>query len=455
MDRNELFQQAKKKREDGKGKTQQNSQWQQFDYSDREPIYNTSIAAPDELKGFKQVRLLGNPIDARNDDPFSAKVIYSSMILGDNGKKFRCIWPEKTEQPNWILWKVFNKITRFTYNRERRERVYHYQDSHPELFNRVNFNSKPENTFERGWSPKASILMNVIDRDMYDWHKENKSTVLLSRKSSLMDSGDIFYEPGYPPTIYNNIWDTICDWAGDFNQYDVVIEKIEKDPWYRVYHPIEHKRQLTGLGFIPYEDTAERELTEEELSWNQINIDNIFRETSYIKIENRLGVFIQEVDKELGTNFYPELKEKAEEQRKEFEKIQRDAEKTAVSMKDNQVLQDDNNKSTSNETVEESNPIRERRKPKETSNSTFNLDSYKDIYLGIEKLTDKERSIIEGYDTEKDKFIFKEGTYEALYLCPNSTPIEEELQEGDCNQDSPEWFHVCPKCGEEFNDDLN
>jgi hypothetical protein len=451
--RDDLFAKAKQTRQENQSETQRSGGG--FDYGDREPIYSTAITTKPNKAGFKQVRLLGNPIEARNDDPFSPRIIHTSMILGDDGKKFRCTWPSKNEDPGWILWKVYTKVMSFTYNKVKQERDYHYQDKFPELFNRVSKNNDLNNNIESGWRPRASILMNVIDREAMDWHRDIGSTALLSRKASPMEDGTVYYEPGFPQTVYNNVWDTIVGWAGNWENYDVIIEAVGKDPWYRVYHPVENQRQFEGFDnmpdTLPIEETAERPLTEEELGWSRINLDEVFRVTSAVKIENRLGVFIQDVDKKLGTNFYPELKAEADKQQKEFEAAQQESERKAVATGDNPVATAETNtanaadKPTESAESEKSARPRKRARKPASEDTVFDLDAYTDQYPGVAKMTPEEREVITGFDAENQKFMFKEGSYDELYYCPAA-------EDGECNMDSPDWFHACPGCGIEFEE---
>jgi hypothetical protein len=72
---NEAYKQEKKQKEDRKGGTS------------FIPAEYTAL----NVNEFKQVRLLGNPYHMRLNDPFSAKKVNVSMILGDDGSSFRCV----------------------------------------------------------------------------------------------------------------------------------------------------------------------------------------------------------------------------------------------------------------------------------------------------------------------------------------------------------------------------
>ena len=99
MTRDELFANAKAKREEEKEK---DSQRQNFDF---EKITWGAM----KNKRLKAIRILGNPSSVRDDDPTSAKEILYSYILGDDDKKFRCIWPFKDDDETWILWKILRR----------------------------------------------------------------------------------------------------------------------------------------------------------------------------------------------------------------------------------------------------------------------------------------------------------------------------------------------------------
>ena len=138
----------------------------------------------------------------------------------------RCIWPIKSEQPNWILWKVYNKVMSGKWDAKAQTRIYDYREKFPGLWNRVAKNDNLDNAFESGWKPKAYVIANVIDRSMMQWHQENKKTVLLSKKVS-DNNGTPWYEPGIPNMLYNSLYEVVIPVYGDWETYDIALVRAE------------------------------------------------------------------------------------------------------------------------------------------------------------------------------------------------------------------------------------
>jgi len=145
MSREDLFNKAKSDRKQQKIAEANRKPYQAFTYEEK-------FYAPLEKDRMKVFRLLGNPISQRNGDPTSPKKILFSKILGDDGKLFHCIWEDGATANNWILRRIMNKILKYSVDGE--SKIYTYEKVHPELFNRVAYNNKPESSrtkFEKGW----------------------------------------------------------------------------------------------------------------------------------------------------------------------------------------------------------------------------------------------------------------------------------------------------------------
>lgn len=397
---------------------------------------------------FKQLRLLGNPFHMRLDDPFSVKKVNVSMILGDDGTSFRCVWPDLIDHQDWILWRVYNKVMSYTYDRNLNVRKYNHQQSHPTIFNRVFKNNRTENTLETGWRPINHIVMNVIDRSQYKLHQEKKKTFLLSKKGS--ETG--WFEPGIPPMLYEMIYDGIVQFNGDFQNYDVIIKKITMDPWYYAYHPVDDKKKFIN-DFAEFQPKfAEQPLTTEELSWERENIDKIFKITSYSKIYKKLKLFIVQVDNEFKTSYLSELEgllEKEVKEQKEnaannvssqlvdeddsFEELEVKSNNKVDDITENLTIPEDK---IPEQKVESVQNVRPRSKP--TVNN-FDINIFMDAsFKGLNKLPAKFKDMIIGQDSEGN-FIYNDqgGT---IYNCVNA----------ECRFPAPESFPLCPKCGTEF-----
>lgn len=455
-------------------KKEQSEKNQTFYQRNFDDIHYTAL----EVDKLKFVRVVGVPIEFREKhDPFySPKIVFLSWITDDNGKKMRVIWPSRTENRDWPLYKIMNKLLSYEYSRENDSRIYHYRNSKPKLFYRVLKNKilrpqdiannggiteeceKSLNPYESGWYYGKFVVMNVIDREFMDWHKENKHTMLLSKKASsrtLPDGTTAYnYEPGVPKTVYDLLTgEDIMAVYHDFLDYDVIIKKLDDQPWYKMWHPEEEKKFISSFNskenFIekyPFynPEIHLRPLTDEEKSWDRYNVDQLFKVTSYQKIRNRLGDFIKEFDKEFNTSVFEEVDFLAKKEREKY---------------NNDEDSEDNKKENQTSKVIENKPMNERKEPQtsndlpvrvrssvkeEVEENSFNLEAFKESgFEGIDKLLDAEKSMIIGFDEEKGTFIYH--TDEEIYKCINS-----KKEDNPCLMQAPESFQYCPKCGIKF-----
>jgi hypothetical protein len=121
---------------------------------------------------------------------------------------------------------------------------------------------------------------------------------------------------GVPRSLYAHIWDNIVEYNGDWEGYDVVLRKLEDDPWYQSFHSIDDAKKIQeeAKKYI-----VQGPLTDEERGWERYNIDQLFQVTNHLKIFNRIGGYFKLIDKFFDTKFYDELKEQAEIDKKKFE----------------------------------------------------------------------------------------------------------------------------------------
>jgi hypothetical protein len=385
----------------------------------------------------KIVRLLGKPLDYKPRDPFSCREVNLSWIKGDNDKRFRCVWPRKEEQPNWILWKIFDKVMAYTWDKTLKnghgDRVYHNIDKFPEIFARVDRNDD-EGTGkfkDSGWKPVKEIVWNCIDRQDMEWHHANKKTKLLSRKADVNDEGkQAFARPGVPIDLYNLIWDDVVEFYFDWENYDVMLNKIPgKEPTDVTYKAIatqEINKVPESLRKLVKEGT----LTEEEKSWERVNIDKHYGITSYQKIFNRLKVYIQSVDLAFGTKFYAELEKLVEEEKKTWtEKNSNESSETDTDAPQQAKVEAKPTLAVNTPPADNA-PVRARKVPTV-------VEDYS-AYIGYEKLTDAEKKAITG----------KGSNGSLLYTKDFGEPIP--CYGKGCNFEAPEMFSHCPSCGIKF-----
>ena len=169
----------------------------------------------------------------------------------------------------------------------------------------------------RSWRGQTVYVANVIDRLDYTWHQQNKKTKLLMKKVTVRD-GRInrrevsFFAIGAP-------MQELTDNHGAKLNYDVLIvpgknptDKLmlknvsrykTKDFWDDVksYITEEDKAKIsTNTGF-----------TDEESTWETIDIDKFYRFTSATAILKHFGKTIKAFDMMTGSNFEAQFKEEA------------------------------------------------------------------------------------------------------------------------------------------------
>ncbi len=375
------------------------------------------------------VRLLGLPYPFRESGS-DVKLINMSMILGDDDKKSRFIWPTKEENPNWILRKVFDKVMAYSWNSAESKKEFKHAVDHPSIFNRVSKNDKPDQTYESGWQPKPVCLWNVIDRADVAWHKENKKTKVLSKKLSMYgpNNDKVWYETGVPNYLYEIIWNNVVEYSGDWLEYDVVLSKTSETPWYKAFHGLDEIKKIS-VESKPL--IVEGPLTPEEESWEKYDFDKLYKVTSYGKIKKKLGVFIQRVDAAFGTKYSTELDElvAAEEAAKPKTEEKPEAPKKEVENKPAAP--------TTPVVVEEKTPTRKSRPAKTEEVTGIDWNSMSESFEGILKLSDEEKALVTSINDD-GTWTFNLDDSDELFECSN------------CQFESPGAFNSCPNCGHSF-----
>lgn len=170
---------------------------------------------------------------------------------------------------------------------------------------------------QKSWRGQTVYVANVIDRLDYAWHQKNKKTKLLMRSTSVKD-GQLrhkeasFFAMGAPLK-------EITDNHGVKLNYDVLIvpgtqptDKFalknvskfkEKDYWDDVKSIItEEDKKLISMSPT---------FTDEEKTWEPIDIDKYYRFTSSAAILKHFGKTIKNFDAMVGTNFYETFQNEA------------------------------------------------------------------------------------------------------------------------------------------------
>jgi hypothetical protein len=170
---------------------------------------------------------------------------------------------------------------------------------------------------QKSWRGQTIYVANVIDRLDYKWHQENKKTKLLMRKVTLKD-GQLRHRELSFYAIGSGLKE-LSDAHGSKLNYDVLIwPGVEAKDKYNV----KNVSKLKQVGYwdevskiITEEDKAKISenvgLTDEEKTWDCIDIDKYYRFTSAKTILDHFGKTIKAFDMMVGTNFYEQFEAEA------------------------------------------------------------------------------------------------------------------------------------------------
>lgn len=170
---------------------------------------------------------------------------------------------------------------------------------------------------QKSWRGQTIYVANVIDRLDYKWHQENKKTKLLMRKVGVKDGKVTRKELSF--YAIGSSLKELTDSHGTKLNYDVLITPgAEAKDKYIL-------KNLSKLKTVNYWDEVAKYvtdddkakvstdigLTEEEKTWEAIDIDRYYRFTPAKVILDHFGRTIKNFDMMVGTNFYQRFEEEA------------------------------------------------------------------------------------------------------------------------------------------------
>jgi hypothetical protein len=277
-----------------------------------------------ESQVMKVIRAVGDCPDSGRDN-YTAKTVRIARIIGDNGKQFRCVMPERADAPNHVLWRIIGRVNQIEWVDGKK--TFPTQEKYPEIYNIVVKNSlsakDPRRTYERGWEGRNVLIMNVIDRAQMDWHRENKHTMLLSRNIGVGKDGRVFPEEGVPSYGFATALADLFKYYKSWERYDIGIERtgVKTSP----YKIINAGKLIEQVPASLQDSVSLDLLTDEEAGWERYDLSKLFAYTASTKIYNRLKDTIARIDAILGTKYLAELKQAADKEQAEWE-----AQKTAT-----------------------------------------------------------------------------------------------------------------------------
>lgn len=399
-----------------------------------------------EPNKMKIIRALGGVPDQNPDVKTDARTVQVAWIVGDDGKRFRSILPPRDDGKDHLMWRIIGRVKEVAY--VNRKRVYVNEEKHKEIFDLVVHNGlkegDPKRRFNRGWEGRHVIVMNVLDREQMDWHRENKHSMLLSRNINEGNNGALFIDEGVPVYgFYNQIATTLFANYGSWEKYDMGIMRTgQQQTPYRIINATAY-----AAGNIPELPAALKPvvsldpLTEEEMNWERYDLAKIFGTTSYTKYYNRLKVGIQTIDARLGTKFFQELEYEVER-----EKAEREANQASSGDDGGDYDEPASTKTTvtvpempKQEAQPATAPVRTREAVKPAAAETAMTADKIALLKGWDKLSAEQQAMIVDVKVSNGKVVeIMYDTDEPLVACP------------DCKLASPESFTACPACGLDF-----
>jgi len=397
-----------------------------------------------EPQKMKIIRALGGVPDQDPDSRTDARTVQVAWIVGDDGKKFRSILPPRDRGQDHLMWRIISRVKEVAY--VNRKRVYVNEEKHKEIFDLVVHNGlkegDPKRRFNRGWDGRHVIVMNVLDREQMNWHRENSHSMLLSRNINEGNNGALFIDEGVPVYgFYNQIATTLFANYGSWEKYDMgILRTGQQQTPYRIINATAY-----AAGNIPELPEAVKPLvsldplTEEEAGWERYDLAKIFGTTSYTKYYNRLKVGIQTIDARLGTKFFQELEYEVEREKAEREANEGTAEKTEEPQPaKTSTPVPEMPTQTEPAPQPEAAPVRTREAAKPAAETAMTADKIA-LLKGWDKLTPEQQAMIIDVKVSNGKVVeIMYDTDEPLVACP------------DCKVASPESFTACPNCGLDF-----
>jgi hypothetical protein len=387
--------------------------------------------------------------------PFDVHEVIRAEVKDDGGKWFPILYPAMTDDldHSHIMHRFIAKVLEVEWSKTvKGDKSFKNKTKYPELVDKVEHGGWATTDRQRQYSPgfkgKKMAIMNVIDRQDMNWHRTNKKMKLLSKAVALGNDGVTEYiTMGVPSFGFIKAFDDVLQTSGNWSKYDVGIKKTgeQQTPYViknatrlKVKDMLDDLKGVKGIPDASLISTSEL-LTEEELSWKLIDIEQQFKPTSYFMLNRRLGKLFDECDRCLGTKFCDELKVLIEMEQKDWELTHPKSETAEVEDPIEKVEE-----SVTTETVEA--PVRAVRRETISAQATATLSAEQLAVLkGWQNLTDQEKGWI------KDVVLKEDGSLDHIIYDPEAGALAECPVE-TCKIEAPLNFARCPVCGIEYLD---
>lgn len=322
---------------------QQKQEQEQSENSGNWGEYESAETLGLEDKKEKVFRILGNPMEVRQNPTDPKLILQSSVVKDDRSGYYKLNWPvvEKNGKyvpdPDWIVTKFYNKVNEGKWEKypdgqlDHRGKNGKYVKYHQntKIFSVIDNNAKEGEKFPKSFFPSKRVVMNVIDRHD-SWCKDNKHSKLLTSKKVPFEitteegKKTIYFEDtGVPEMVWSAIMDH-CKATGTLD-IDLVVTKKSDDKKYSVFDITDYPKYVTEASFKIGSKDA---LTEEEKQYELYDLDKLYGVSSYAKVKKVMKAKFALCDSELGTNFVDELerlvKKEAEERASEVDVEQKE-----------------------------------------------------------------------------------------------------------------------------------
>lgn len=384
------------------------------------------------------IRVVGGPVDS-GVDPYTARTVNICRIVGDDGKKFRVIRPSAQDDPNYIINKIIAAVTKPAWDKVTKEKSFPIKDKYPEIFNIIEKNGVPKGdqqfNYEKGWKGKEVFILNVIDREHMDWHKENKHTMLLAKSVNQGKNGGEFVDEGISAFACGPQFTKLYKRYGSWEKYDIAITKTgDKSNAFIIENATRTPEIAEEKESLVSDSPC---LTDEEKSWEKYDLDKLFRITTATKIYNRLKQTIARIDVALNTHFLDELKAQVDEEKVKFDEMygrENEDSAEATSPKNTDVKSDEEVCDPVVSSEATTGPKTRARVAVSQNKPVWSILPFADTLS--DSMKSKIKSVTKG-----------EGNYyDIVWDCP-----EEDLAQcPECKTIAPLDCDTCPACGESF-----
>lgn len=385
------------------------------------------------------LRAVGGPFNS-NLDNTTARTVTIAWVIGDDGKKFKLIRPSFQEDPNYILNRIISRVKQIKWNNG--EKTYPVKDKFPEIYNIIDKNglSKDDTRYkyDKGWSGKEVLLMNVIDRAQMDWHTENKHTMLLAKSVNVSPEGIEYPDEGVSAYAITPALLQLFKYYGSWEKYDIAITKTGDMHNAFIIENATKNPERVEHGMDQYISMSDH-LSAEEKGWERYDLEKLYRVTTSHKIYNHLKGTIARIDTALGTHFLSELEAEVEKEKVLFNELYGDKDE-AESSTDSPSTEGTTppfDVDTAPTTEVKSTPVARTRATATKSSST---DAWKELHYG-DTLNESLRSKIKSVSKIDDEH----------YNIEWDLPIEELASCPTCGAVAPLDATICPCCGLDFN----